>query len=364
MTPSPLTHPTHPPARDPRAAPSTRPLRPDQRNQHGFTLFELLVVLLILGLLSVVWAQSRDGSLSAFGTAQDAEQEAINRRLGSVLLDYAATASTTGDLPAPYTSGSIRYAITDGSDATLNAMLVQARIRPALALGDGSPADNVRVYQRVAGLTTNTPLFNTYGPVITLTYAEAVIVATHCMRTATCNTTGTGGVPGTSGAFSSANLATYALTGDDYGLERISTLAIQKQKLAQTADNLDAIRTRMQELFREKQRTASANDTTNFFPRQLVVVPAAAMGTTADCHNDGWYRLDNSDILNQIGLTPSINGKTAWGGQIHYCPDYDATGLAGNDAPPHFAALKFLTSPSAGGSPPSGSNAGSTIIPF
>lgn len=339
---------------------------PKPFHHKGFTLVELIITILVLGGLTIVFMQNWAGGITAASAAADAEQEAINHRLGSVLLDYAANAAInpTGDLPVPYTSGNIRYAISDGSNANLQALLVQARIRPALANGDGTPADNVRVYQTVVGQTLTVPLWNTFGPAITLTYSEAVIFSTHCQRSATCNSVGTGGIPGNSGIFSASNLSTYNLTGDDYGLERLSTLAIQKQKLQQTADNIDAIRTRLQELFRERQRTASANDTTNFFPRQLVVVSTAAMGNTADCHNDGWYRLDNSDILTQLSLPNSINGLTAWGGQIHYCPDYDATGVKAADAPPHFAALKILTSPSAGGNPPAGSNAGSTIIPF
>lgn len=333
--------------------------------QRGFTLLELLIVTIITGVLGLIWASENGGSMTAFNAARDAEQDSLNKRISSVLLDYAASSSPTGDLPAPYTNGTTKNVVFDGANAALQALLVQARIRPVEANGDGSPADNVRVYQTATGLTTTVPLYNTFGPVLTLTYSEAVIVATHCQRVSTCNTTGTGGIPGTSGIFNAGNLGTYALTGDDFGLSRISTLAIQKQKLAQTADNIDAIRTRMQEYFREKQRLASATDTSNFFPRQLVVVAAASVGTTnPDCRNDGWYRLDNSDILSQVGLVKTVNGLTAWGGQIHYCPDYDASGVKAADAPPHFAALRILTSPSAGGSPPAGNNTTSTIIPF
>lgn len=338
---------------------------PHLAKQRGFTLIELLITVILTGVLLMIWAGSNDGATTALNNAKDAEQEALNKRLGSVLLDYAASISPTGEFPAPYTSGNVKFAITDLNPNTpLQALLVEARIRPLEANGDGSPADNVRVYQTATGLSMKIPLYHTFGPMMTLTYAEAVIVATHCPRAAACNTTGTGGVPGATGAFLDTNRSTYTLTGDDYGLTRVSTLAIQKQKLAQTADNIDAIRTRFQELFRERQRTANANDTTNFFPRQKSPVAAAAMGTTPDCHNDGWFRLDNSDILGQIGLINTVNGKTAWGGQIHYCPDYDALGTEANDAPPHFAALRILTNPSAGGSPLSGSNTGSTIIPF
>lgn len=328
----------------------------------GFTLIELLITVVILGILGIIWAGSMGGALTAYNTAQDADQESINHRLGSVLLDYAATISKTGDLPEPSTNGSVRFAITDGTIAPLEAMLVQARIRPALARGDGSAADNVRVFDTVTGQSLAVPLYNTFGPMVTLTYTEAVIYSTHCMRTETCNTTGTGGVPGSTGHLTSTNLSTFALGGDDFGLERISTLAVQKQKLQQTADNIDAIRTRMQELFRERQRTANANDTTNFYPRCVVACPTAALSTTSDCHNDGWYRLDIGDILSQIGLINTVNGLNAWGGQIHYCPDYDPTGAAGNDAPPHFAALRILTSPSAGGHPTNATT--NTIIPF
>jgi hypothetical protein len=333
----------------------TAPIRTLLRRRHRergmITLFDLILAMVVFGVLSAIYSGQMGTAFAAFDIAQDEEQEALNKRLASVLLDYAATVSPIGKLPAPYTLGTTKNAILDDADTELQALLVEARINPREANGDGTGKDYVRVYQRASDLTTNVPLYGATGPAITLTYQEAVILSTHCQRADTCNTTGTGGIPGFSGKFDSTNLTTYAVTDDDFGLARISTLSLQKHKLSRTVDNIDAIRTRLQELFRERQRQAAASDTSNFYPRQITTVAAAAVGPTTDCHNGGWYRLDNSDILKQIGLNPSEYGVNAWGGQIHYCPDYDALGTAGADAPPHFAALRILKTPSDGASP-------------
>lgn len=331
---------------------------PPARRQRGFTLFELLIVTIVTGVLGVIWASQTGGAFTAASNAHDAEQEAVNKRLASVLLDYAASISPTGDLPAMYTSGNVIKALPP-NDTNLNALLVQARLRPSEAQDDGSAGQNVRVYQKASPLNLNLPLYTTFGPVMTLTYAEAVIYATQCVRSAACNSN----IPGSSGTFDTTSLNTFVLTTPDYGLARFSTLAIQKQKLAQTADTIDLIRTRIQEYYRERQRNALASDTTNFYPRPNPLVGSSYK--TNDCNNDGWYPLDATNILTQLGLTPTVHGKTAWGGTLFYCADYDPTqtGSTYSDTPPHFAALRILTNPSSGGSA-TATNATATVIPL
>lgn len=331
---------------------------PTAHRQQGFTLLELLLVTVIVGVMSIVWSSNNGGAFTAAANAHDTEQEAINKRIANVLIEYASSISPIGDFPAPYTSGQYNKAVPI-ADTNLNALLVQARIRPTDAQDDGSAAQKVRVYQKASPININIPLYTTFGPAITVTYAEAVLYATQCSRTNACNSNN----PGNTGTFDTTNLTTFALAGDDYGLVRISTLATQKQKLAQTADTLDLIRTRIAEYTRERQRLAMANDTTNFYPRPTPSVAAAYK--TNDCNNDGWYPLDTTNILTQVGLIPSQHGKTAWGGAIHYCADYDPTqtGATYTDTPPHFAALRILTNPSAGGSP-TNNNATATIIPM
>lgn len=317
---------------------------------------ELILTMVVAGVVSLWLSGFIDQAMAVFSVAKDESESAKNGRLASVVLDYAASVSPTGSLPVPYSSGTTKYAIYDGADVNMQALLTEARISPKEANGDGNGQDYVRVYQVVSGLTSSVPLYGTTGPAVTLSYDQGVIYSTHCARADACNTTGTSGIPGSSVAFTSANLTTFSLGGDDYGLQRFSTLSIQRQKLSRTVETIDTIRTRLQELFREKQRIAAASDTSNFYPRQITTVAAAAVGTTTDCHNDGWFRLDNSDILKQIGLQPADSGVTAWGGQIQYCPDYDPLGTAGNDAPPHFAALRFLKNASTGQNPATGAS--------
>lgn len=352
------------PSTDPRRRHSSLPLmntRNDAKSQRGFTLIEMLIAVIVTGILLSIWAAGKGDAHNAFDTAREADQEAINKRLASVLLDYAGTAtiSPTGDLPAPSTgmySSAIPYAIT-----ALQALLVEARIRPSDAASDGSAAKNLRAYQTVTGQVITVPLYGTFGPVMTLSYTEASLHSTYCAQADACNA----GVPGKSGTLTALNLNSYGVLSGDYGLTRFSTLAIQKQKLAQTADNIETIRNRMQELFRERQRTANANDTTNFYPHEINALGATG-GKTANCNNEGWFSLSTSDILPQVGLDPAVNGKTAWGGDIQYCPDYDALAPAPwtPNSPPHFAALRLSTNPSTGSSPAYANNAGSTIIPF
>lgn len=333
---------------------------PTRRSQTGFTLLELLIVVIVTGVLGVIWASENSGAFTAAANAHDAEQEAINKRLASALLDYAASISPIGDFPAMYTdTGNKIIKALPPADANLNALLVQARIRPSDARDDGSAGQNVRVYQKASPININLPLYTTFGPIMTLTYAEAVIYATQCTRNAACNTN----TPGNSGTFDTTTLTTFVLANPDYGLTRFSTLAIQKQKLAQTADTIELIRTRIQEYYREKQRNTLANDTTNFYPRPNPLVISSY--TTNDCNHDGWYALDATNILTQVGLTPAVHGKTAWGGTIYYCPNYDPTqtGTPYIDTPPHFAAFRLLTNPSNGGNA-TNNNATATVIPL
>lgn len=318
-----------------------------RKHAQGFSLIEIIIAIVVVGVLTLILSQNFAGALSAFSTAQDEEQEALNKRLASVALDYAATVSPTGKLPTPELAN-YQFNL---ADPTLKALLVEARITPREA---NDTPQYARVYQVATppSPTINVPLYGATGPAVTLAYEEGVIVATHCRRTEACNTP----IPGASGVFNTTTFDTYTLQGEDFGLARFSTLGLQKLKLARTAENIDTIRTRMQEIFRERQRQTDANSTTNFFPRPAVF-PSAIK--TPDCINAGWFNLD-SDILGQIGLTANQYGFTAWGGKIQYCPDFDPTGSA-IDTPPHFAALRILSNPSTGGDPDA---TNSLVIPF
>lgn len=344
--------------------------RPNPAFRHqGFTLIEALISLTLLGILTFLFGGTIGSALSLKKTADQDRQSFTNQAIGGVLLDYARTISATGQLPAPINSGAVRYGIYD-ADANLFTLLTQARIGRTEINGDGLAADNVRVYQLIDGLTQTVPLIAQSGPAVTLTYQQAAIYSTACPRAGTCNTVGgPGGIPGVSGIYQASNLSTWGLTGTDYGLTMISTFALQRQMLNVTVDRLYTIRDKMALYVAEKQRAVAASDTTNYYPRPTVAAPASQMGTTTDCHNstagDGWYRLDNSNILTQIGLSTTEHGKTAWGGQIHFCPDYDIAGTAGNDQPPHYAALRISNTPVTTLNPTgSATNIGNVVIVF
>lgn len=326
---------------------------------------EILLALIVLAVLSLAMSGSIGQAFAMFNVAKDEEQAAINKRLASVALDYAATISATGKLPASYSSGNTINALYDGANAEMQALLTEARINPREANGDGNGQDRARVYQVSASLQSTVPMYGVSGPGVTLDYEQAVIYSTQCGRDEACNLAGVESVPGYSGRYQASNLGTFALSGSDYGLTKFSTLSIQKMKLAKTVEKIDAIRTKLQEIFRERQRAAAASDITNHYPLQITTVPAASVGTTTDC--SAWYRLDNSDILRQIGMQPSDGGFTAWGGQIHYCADYDPIGTSPANTPPHFAALRINKNVSTGAAPvttSSGHLANNIVISF
>ncbi|MDU4254442.1 type II secretion system protein [Pseudomonas sp.] len=325
------------------------------RAQQGFTLIELMITTVILGALFVAIGPGISSALTMMEAAKRDEVIVNNQKLASGMMAFARN-SNGGRLPAPYTGSGVASGLYNPADASAAGLSLSMELRnsgvPVNDINtDGAVIDNVKVYQRVAGLTYTVPLYFTTGTPVVLTYDVGAITQTACALNNACNT----GVPGASTALTAANVTTWGPTYPDYGAVVFSTLPEQKNMLQLTVGRLNRLSDRLASEFYTRMRLAAANSTQNFYPlptnggapNLAGMNPVANMG----CHN-GWYRLSaaNVNILTQLGLDQSEYGVTAWGGAIDYCRDYEptATSSATADTPPHYAALRFNRNISSG----------------
>lgn len=332
------------------------------RKQRGFTLIELAVVMVVLGIVSSIMSPIFGELISSNKRAYDEKHKLNNQLIGAALQNFAANSTTNGRLPAAYTGGGYTSTIYDPASATvagiaLTNALRQNDINPAEINDDGTPTHNVRVYQVVQGLTQTMPLFFTSGPQVTLTYDYGAIYLSNCaLATAACNPTAATGVPGSSVAMTAGNYTAWTVAGTDAQPFFVSSLPIQKQMLATTVSRLDRVRDAFLSFLRANQATAAGGDNTNWYPNDAGASSAGALSGNAPAGNqqcrDGWYGLVTyPSILGVIGLSTGEYGSTAWGGEIEYCRDYDPTGTKTPDAPPHYAAIRINSNVTAGGAP-------------
>lgn len=326
--------------------------RPNRRQaQRGFALLEIMISVLVIGILSAALGPLMRSIITMNERAYEERHRLNNLRIGAALMSVASS-SKLGRLPAPVTSGALTNAIYNPADSTpaglaLSSALVQAGVNMAEVNDDGRTAANVRVYQMVSPPAMQTPLFFQSGPSVFLRYDVGAIYLTACSKgSADCNP-GPGGVPGDSAAMTVANHANWATSGTDGSPFLISSLPVQKMMLANTVQRLERLREAMVGYLRVQQLTASASDSTNWYPNQLGNSEPGSLATSNPAGNqdclDGWYRLDDgNNILPTLGLAGEEFGQTAWGGSIEYCRDYDPTGLQDPDQPPHYAALRIL----------------------
>lgn len=333
--------------------------------QRGFTLVELIIALSIFGVISLAIAPVLNDMVVAQSSALRERGKLNDRGIAQALLQYAATQSATGTLPNPYTNagGSIFSAPLDPANTALAQTIQQNQVSTMEANDDGRNAHNVRVYQLVTGLTQNVPLYAQSGPLATLTFQYGVVYATRCAKAdASCNKAAW---PRVSAQMTSANYTTWMPTEPDFGEAHVSSLPLQKQMLAVTAQRLDRLRDAFQSYFRGRQIVAASDDATNFYPNSTTS-PATAVGSASS--NQGcWYQwidLYASDVFAMIGLTPAEHGATAWGGHVEYCRSFDGTGTSSADASPHNGALRLLKSMSGGGNPDSTTLSNNIILTF
>lgn len=319
----------------------------------GFTLVEILLSLVLLSVLSVAIVQSVSILSNISRQTQVEVERETNRLLGGGLLQWSSeqAGAAYGQLPAPFT-GTVggqdySFAITDpesivGLPPTIRLSLNDSGASLDKFYDDGSPAQNVRVYQRLDDQVAVLPLSGFSGETANITYDIGVIYSTFCQREdAVCNTA----LPGDSPALTAANVSLWTSAGTDYGPSMINTLAMQKRALRKTMAKLDFIKERMRESFYAQTLAAPGGDTTNWYyaptgagaPDLSGATPATNLG----CY-DGWYDLTdgNTNVLERFELSQAKYSVTEWGGEIFYCRDFSPA-ANGEGVQPHAAALKI-----------------------
>lgn len=328
-------------------------------SQRGFSLIELLITVIVLGVL----AGALSAIFSTLGGLVDIERQqseaSVNAGIASAMEAWAASESVLGELPVPYTGGGrtsapVNPASAAAGDLALMDLMRRERIEPAAFSDDASAFRNVRVYQRITGLTETTPLYRSTGPVATLTYQLGVVYNTNCSFVGSaCNPTAATGIPGSSAVLTAANRQTWAAVAPDFSPVFVSTLSLQRARLDQTAEQLRKISNELVRLFNLQRISAAPTATNNFYPANTAFSAAGGNPVTNMGCRDGWYDLSaaNVNILAQIALPQAQYGSTPWGGDIHYCRDYDPLGTNGANAEPHYGALRLRASVSAGLAP-------------
>jgi len=334
------------------------------RHHGGFTLYELLIGVAVLGIVIISMGSFLNMIFSYQASADMERNNLYNLNIRDAFYDYARDVSF-GVLPSPYTGSGYVSTVYNPIDATPNGIsLSQSLGKTGIPVtninDDGTAGASVRVYQLVNGLTKQVPMFAQTGPLVTLTFQYGAIYMTSCNKgTASCNPNAATGIPGTSTALTAANYTTWRPVGSDSPAVFISSLDIQKDMLATSVDGLDKLRDKFLGFVVAAQVTALAGDATNFYPTDATSLAGQAPATNQGCR-DGWYSLATTNILSQIGMQESF-GRTAWGGPVEYCRDYDASGTKAPNAAPHNAALRIRASVSLG-LPPDPAVTGNNVV--
>jgi len=350
--------------------------------QTGLSIAELLISITLLGVISTL---TINGFLmnNAMNMATYNQVQTINNQSIASALLLSAKNDTESKLPEPYTgdgvnagekyvSTIVNLASSKQKDVDLIGYIQQQGLSASEANNDNKPVPNVRVYQKVSGLTKTMKLYTLSGPDVTLTYDFGVVYQSQCPLIDTvCNKAP---VPSTSHVIKNDNTedsyTKWKTIDDDFGAAFVSTLPLQESMLTLTLSRLDTIRSNL--LAASAQyRLGIDQGSSNGFPTPISTVGPQLYQSGKDASNnqgchDGWYALKRWDLLAQIGLGQKEYGETAWGGELEYCRDYDLSqkyAKSGNGPGPFYAALRFNKSVSTASSPdPLSSNILNNII--
>lgn len=338
------------------------------KREQGFTLLELAIVIMVIGILTGITAPFFTEYIAASYRATKERETLVNRLVGDALLDYAGTLTTsTGALPSPYsgTYGGATYKNAPPVGTANFVSLANQKNIDTSEIPRSSSSDGfVRIYQLVTNPTAATmPIYGLSGPTATLNYHFGVVYSTECrVSDSSCMAkTIPTGASGNPSALAATNINTWQPTSPDYGAYFISTLPIQEAKLAETVNRLNRIRETIGNWVTSQKLAAAASDTTNFMPDSSTAIAASTASTNQHCWNV-WHDLSasSSTVLTQLGLSKAEFGSTAFGGKIEYCRDFDPTDTAA-DTPPHYGALRINATPAVAGSL-TGQNPDSAVI--
>lgn len=336
------------------------------RLQQGFTMLELMVTVTMIGIIGVILSNYTDLAQSLYRGNLNLRGEFINERIAEAMNEWAE--SNNAELPAPVVNAaeSIHFGIhdpADNSDAmnTLRNLITQRSIPISEINDDGRISQFVRVYQRVTGLTEQVPFFGLSGDQVTLTYQVGAVYHTPCPRNETgagqCNENDANNPPSDSPLLTAANYTAWTVIEEDGNPGWVSTLPLQRRLLRVSASRANIIRDQLRAYFNALQTTAPPGSVDNFYPFPASVdMAASATGVPAENNQgclDGWYNLQTTDVLDQIGLGREEFGVTAFGGVVEYCRDFSPLSIGTGDEGtlPHNAAIRILRDVSSGNNP-------------
>ncbi|SIR01744.1 type II secretion system protein [Marinobacterium stanieri] len=318
--------------------------------QQGFTLLELVLSIFLLGVLTVVIAPS----LSLLNTAQSQEYRSRTmlslERAAGAMMEHVRLNSAQGRLPAPYTGDDFFNTLIDptpdvGSESEQLMMLFrQAGLAANEINTDGYASQRIRKYQMLSSMIQEVPFAMQTGDLVELRYDFGVIYQTTCPLADTgCNTNARYGDASTP-VLTTANYNTWEPAGDDFGAVFISTLPIQKARMAETYRRIQKIRSALANWNNASRLQAAANSTDNFYPDPFPTgannLAGANEATNQGCR-DGWYDLSETtnNVLPWLGLSRAEYGVTAWGAIVEYCRDY--VPATSSTEPVFYAALRL-----------------------
>ncbi len=326
----------------------------------GFTILELLVTLAVVGVLYTILAPLTDATYRLSKSSYRNEQLATNRAIAGAMLDWMDQRSQT-TLPAPYTGTGFQDVVVDVSSTDANAVALLALMTsqgiPALqTYATGAGPNKARVYQRVAGLTTNVPLYGLAGPSVALQYDIGVLYVSDCRRDDTSCYPSASGVAGYSPKFETGNFSTWEPAEGDDAAYRFSTLPLQQARLAATRQRIDRLRDSLRDYFSSRFLSGSPDPNINYFPAPSGGGAPALGGATPSVNDgcrDGWYDLSaaNVNVLGTLGLLKEEFSRTAWAGAIEYCRDFDPAGSSPEGEAPQNAAIRINRAATQGSAP-------------
>ncbi len=329
--------------------------------QAGFTVIEIVVATILVGLLALAMAPALPEVAAALGTNQEARQRVVNQRIANGLLNLARENQSPFGIGVPllvYNSvgygDPFFYTIvntgnTDPNWVPVARYVVSEGVASSEIAGDGSIVNNARVFQLATPLTKTLNLYGTGGPQVTVTYQFGAIYTSNCPRLdTTCYQPAV--IPGGGTALTTTNFATWKPPASAVGTVFFSTLPAQIDRVKRTAERIDLIRDAFRRYYRTQQLLVSSGDsTTNYFPNGTCTSPCTTAGVPTSnqgCY-DGWYPIDsNSDLLPKVGISTAFgnNIKTAFNSTIDYCRDYHpmaGTYSKSQNAKPNVAALRI-----------------------
>ena len=333
-----------------------------KRNNHGFTLIEMLISIVVIGAVLAITSGLFAQTTSLERKTDRLTQKDLSKRTAQVI-ESIADSELNGRLPIALTDGDYYSAFVKDT-ATESYLIREAFFRNmsvAQLANNGKPSPQQRVYQVVRGLTATETTRGFAGPVVELTYDVGVVYVSGCsMSDESCHPNSETSIAGFSPELTSENIASFKVIEPDHGLVRLSSLGSQRRLLKETMKRIDDLEAALTAIFTANYLANEPDGSINYYPQASGNPPATVDPSTNNGCADNWINLSDGDsgrqIMAQIGLQPELSGQTAWGGQIQYCRDYLANGSGNDNEPPHNAALRIHKKVSTAAAPSSDIN--------